>query len=1436
MVKKLTAVVLSVVLSMSMLFPASSAFGFLPLAQNEVYAADNNAGFKTPGHYTLEEVIKKFDSQVSGEDMLLYTAFVYRGWRTSSGHWLDAVMVDLHEKFVGAGFTARERTTTGNQGDSVWFQYETGTTNTWNPQYVSLKVVESTTGSALMAVQEAVEEENGSMPEADIEGDGSSLPDEDTAENDGSDTSDNTEGDTEENEDDASEGIVASAQFQSDSLSEDMEVADTPAVYTAVDPREALISKVNFVADCIDPTSMYYPDYVTAEWLVNTLADPTSDAYKKQQAVNQRVHLATNSPFTALTDPAKTPEENIDAGTKVAQVVYCGTVTSNSNSMGIPESELAGKIILADGATSKRTDTRTYAARVGAVASLCNQVDGYNMPIIDDVQWYTNAAKFAGAGSYTANNVIAFNTSKEQFEALKALCEQGDTYLEYCALGTYDLNQPVRCLIVEIQGATKPEERIVVPSHIDEPGACDNASGVAMNLEIALEMKKMIDAGQLARPERTITFIWGDEITMTRNWLNKYKAEFNNIKGSIDLDMVGEDPAKTGGSMLIERTPDPADKAVAPVDTALRYRYGNSSYPGQTSVPSYTEFIRKPDAFSLWSGVSSASSIPMNNYPGFYLNDLYFKAAKYVQKQNPAFEVASNPYEGGSDHSPFITAANTYGAPTPALLTWHFTDYVYHSSCDTLDKLSVQEFHDVGVTSAAVAYQMANGYELEAADMMDHMMEGWKTRIEGERSNTTAHYGWQRANNSSALGTAYKKELKAIGDWSRWYIDAIRSAGKYMIGGTVGKPYQYQLSAAYKEKQEQYIKQIQQETVDALNNVDTVFGETGRPTQVALANLPEPVFVPFGTSAQALISTLPTQVTVEYVGGGTGVANVQWKESSFTATRAGLHRVTGTLTDLAPGVVNWAVVEAVAEVNAYTSAEKPGIVIETPSYDGTRLGVEVTLSVDAKSFDGGELSYQWYANTTGTNKGGKLIEGATDATYTCMTPSTYKTSNYYYVEVTNTQPLATAEKTAMAVGPVVTITTMSKPSSSHDNGGSGGGSTTPTTPTTPATATPATADKPAVVTINADLTKGDAKANTIQIKADAEGAAADVGMSGEALETLAKQNEDVIVKITTGDASYSLPADLAKKAPELAALLEEKGLSMANVDIHVVITPVPTKGINVDGNALAAVDFTVNAVDKTNGKMLGSINNFTVLVERSMTLPEGQTLPAQYAVFRVAETNQFVPHSAIGNTVTIKSRTNSVYAVVATSVDYDDVTDGFWAKPYIELAASKGLVAGMGNNLYEPNRNVTRAEFTQMLVTALDCGTYTGKGAPYSDVTGSAWYYNAVAQAKDLGLIKFATDTFNPQQPITREEMASMVAEALRLGGLAKGNAMADLDTLFTDADQISTAYANDVATVAQAKLMAGMGNGAFEPQGSTTRAQAATVQIKLLETLNYID
>jgi hypothetical protein len=531
----------------------------------------------------------------------------------------------------------------------------------------------------------------------------------------------------------------------------------------------------DFILDTFDPTSQYYPKHINHDWIMANIGT------KEEMLINERCHLATNSGFTS---PMDTPLEDAEKSAIIAEVVDVGTVTYNSATKKYVWSKntdvsLKDKIIFA---INSRTNAYRLAVQEGALVSLCSQINDYNNPIIDGKELYPNTVKYAGVSNTNPDGPLAFNLSPLDERYLIPLLEKAKNNgepikMKAMAIGgleRYSESKPLNTLITEIKGSTKPDERVVFLAHLQEPGACDNASGVGLQLEIARALKKMIDEGKLPRPERTMTFIWGAEMTMANLWRIQNPEAFKSVKAALVLDMVGEDPAKTGGIMRIEKSPDPSAK----------YNYGLDLLPGQTPKES-SEYVRLPDTHTLWG----KGAIPFDPFPGHFLNDLYFQSATLVSKDSPGFEVGSNPYEGGSDHDPFLKYSETapdgtkINKPLPALLTWHFTDYVYHSSMDTMDKISPMEMKNVGVTTVNVGYMIANAREKESAEIMKIVTDRAVWRFDWERKNSEGSLKWAYdkalKNNTdpiAAVDKALELEVEILNAWATWYKEAVQSA------------------------------------------------------------------------------------------------------------------------------------------------------------------------------------------------------------------------------------------------------------------------------------------------------------------------------------------------------------------------------------------------------------------------------------------------------------------------------------------------------------------------------------------------------------------------------------------------------------------------------------------------------------------------------------
>ncbi|HEX5215426.1 MAG TPA: peptidylprolyl isomerase, partial [Vicinamibacterales bacterium] len=280
--------------------------------------------------------------------------------------------------------------------------------------------------------------------------------------------------------------------------------------------------------------------------------------------------------------------------------------------------------------------------------------------------------------------------------------------------------KPTRTLVGEINGATHPAERIVLAAHVQEPGANDNASGVATLAELFVALTNAIEAKKIPRPARTITFLWLNEISGSNAWIKLHPDQARNTKYMFSLDMTGEDIAKTGGSFLIERWPDPGAVWDRPWDPHSEWGRGN---------------------------------VRAESLKGDLINDLHLAVCARVAARTK-WVVKSNPYEGGSDHTVFG------GQGIPSLLNWHFTDRYYHTNFDTPDKVSAAEMKNVAAAVGASAWLMASADESMAGAVGELVAGAGKARLEIEKPGEPA----------------------AFTAWKKWYAEAVRSAARLVPG------------------------------------------------------------------------------------------------------------------------------------------------------------------------------------------------------------------------------------------------------------------------------------------------------------------------------------------------------------------------------------------------------------------------------------------------------------------------------------------------------------------------------------------------------------------------------------------------------------------------------------------------------------------------------
>jgi len=428
------------------------------------------------------------------------------------------------------------------------------------------------------------------------------------------------------------------------------------------------------------------------------------------------LQFATNRNMIA-TYSASTPAEGI-----TAEVIDLG----KGKKEDFDGKDLTGKIVMAEAGASQ---VYKLAISTGAIGVLAYSLPNYTQPEknVNSIQFQS----ISYADSLTQKWAIML--SYQAKEKLKAALTKGSVKVTV-KIETKIYRADELTIVANARGSLKPDERFVYSAHVQEPGANDNATGVATLAEMARTTAKLIQQKKFT-PQRTITFLWGDEIVSTNRYIKDDAKRAEGIKWGLSLDMVGEDVSKTGGSFLIEKMPDPS---------AIWTR-GNEKH---------TE----------WGG----SVLKESQLFPHYFNDLLLNRCLQQAKSN-GWVVNTNPFEGGSDHTPFLNAK------IPGLLMWHFTDVYYHTDGDRLDMTSSEEMKNVGVSALATAYILASADENSTLILIDEIQKNALERLDVEVALSKEAVG---------NGAKVSDEQHILEVWTSYYTTALDKMIEIPVKGT----------------------------------------------------------------------------------------------------------------------------------------------------------------------------------------------------------------------------------------------------------------------------------------------------------------------------------------------------------------------------------------------------------------------------------------------------------------------------------------------------------------------------------------------------------------------------------------------------------------------------------------------------------------------------
>jgi len=180
--------------------------------------------------------------------------------------------------------------------------------------------------------------------------------------------------------------------------------------------------------------------------------------------------------------------------------------------------------------------------------------------------------------------------------------------------------------------------------------------------------------------------------------------------------------------------------------------------------------------------------------------------------------------------------------------------------------------------------------------------------------------------------------------------------------------------------------------------------------------------------------------------------------------------------------------------------------------------------------------------------------------------------------------------------------------------------------------------------------------------------------------------------------------------------------------------------------------------------------------------------------------------------------------IAMVDADFPKLGDiaGHWAQTDILRLASYGAVGGYADGTFRPETAVTRAQFAKFIVATLGITPGAALPAGFRDASDvQDWAVPYLAACLRDGIMTGANGLLRPNATITRVEAAAMVVRAL---GLAVGSGRTGGVLTFSDAAAVPAWATAFVAEAVQHGLIAGLPGNVFDPTGTLTRAQAATV------------
>ncbi|MGQ0568465.1 MAG: M28 family peptidase, partial [Armatimonadota bacterium] len=382
---------------------------------------------------------------------------------------------------------------------------------------------------------------------------------------------------------------------------------------------------------------------------------------------------------------AATPPDGV-----TAEIVYVGHGLSDEDYAG---KDVRGKIVFADRGANWQVCVQAIEKR-GALGYISDDI--LEIPNVktrrqypDMVLWYTFYEREFGSGGSIKG--WGFSISPRMGDYLRSLLARGPV-TGYGRVDAQTFSGTMENVLGTLEGEDGAGEEFVCMAHLDHyrPGAMDNAAGCAALLEAADSLSRLINAGTLPRPRRSIRFLFGPEGHVSNVYPHSLGAGVARIVGSWTADTVGAKPHVVGGPLLFARASAATPTFLDDLGVSV-LKESCVWYPGMGEES---------------RAASGAVDGPVHTRPG--TSPFKFEVIRYgIYSDNSCIA--------------------GWGVPAVGIFQWPST--IWHTQYDTIDRLDAGELARCAWATAAISYQVASAGPREALVWMHDVAGGSRRRL-----------------------------------------------------------------------------------------------------------------------------------------------------------------------------------------------------------------------------------------------------------------------------------------------------------------------------------------------------------------------------------------------------------------------------------------------------------------------------------------------------------------------------------------------------------------------------------------------------------------------------------------------------------------------------------------------------------------------------------